>query len=115
MNGSNDLFFAWEDIDWIQVDTHVRRKQVYLEKLMHVLVEIKAGGHGAVHQHPHEQTGILLKGTLKVTVADKAKIIKIGEGYLVPPDTPHGVEVIGGEDVWILDTFTPIREDLIRD
>lgn len=104
-------FFNWNELAWIRVNDQIRRKQVWLDKLMHVWVEIKAGGSAAVHSHPHEQTGYLLKGRLKVTVGKEEKIINPGEGYLVPSNTPHGVEVLGDEDALIFDTFTPQRED----
>jgi quercetin dioxygenase-like cupin family protein len=106
-----DLFFNWDEIEWIKVDANIRRKQIWLDKLMHVLVEIKAGGKAPKHNHPHEQTGYLLQGTLKVFMGDEVKIISAGEGYLVPPNVYHGVEVIGETDALIFDTFTPQRED----
>ncbi len=104
-------FFSWDELDWIPVDDITRRKQIWLDKLMHVLVEIKAGGKAPMHKHPHEQTGYLLQGTLKVIVGQDEKTISAGEGYLVPPNTMHGVEVLGDVDALILDTFTPQRED----
>ncbi len=114
MNKFKNPFFAWEKLDWIIVDKNIRRKQIWLDNIMHVLVEIKAGAAAPVHQHPHEQTGYILQGTLKVTVNVNKKILKAGEGYLVPPNTPHGVVVIGDTDALILDTFTPIREDFLK-
>lgn len=104
-------FFNWDELDWISVDENIRRKQIWLDKLMHTLVEIKAGGKAPMHKHPHEQTGYLLQGTLIVTVGTDIKTISAGEGYLVSPNTMHGVEVVSDEDALILDTFTPQRED----
>lgn len=106
-----ELFFNWDELEWIIVDENVRRKQIWLDKLMHVLVEIKSGGSAPLHSHPHEQTGYLLKGTLKVFMGDEERTISAGAGYLVPPNVVHGVTVVGDEDVLILDTFTPQRED----
>jgi len=104
-------FFSWDKMDWIVVDENIRRKQVGLDKLMHVLFEIKAGAKTPIHSHPHEQTGCVLRGCLKVTIGEEERILRPGEGYLVLPNTPHGVEVLGEEDALILDTFTPQRED----
>lgn len=106
-----NLFFNWNDLEWIQVDENIRRKQIWLDKLMHVLVEIKSGGKAPMHGHPHEQTGYLLQGTLKVFIGENEKTISAGEGYLVPPNVLHGVEVLGEKDALIFDTFTPQRED----
>ena len=106
-----NFYFNWNDLEWIQVDENIRRKQIWLDKLMHVLVEIKSGGKAPMHGHPHEQTGYLLQGTLKVFLGDDEKIISAGEGYLVPPNVFHGVEVISEEEALIFDTFTPQRED----
>ncbi len=104
-------FFNWDELDWIVVDENIRRKQIWLDKLMHVLVEIKAGAVAQLHNHPHEQTGYVLRGNVKVTVGEHKAILGPGSLYLVPPLMVHGVTVIGDEDALILDTFTPQRED----
>jgi len=111
MEKTENPFFSWDELDWTIVDENIRRKQIWLNKLMHVLVEIKAGATAPLHNHPHEQTGYILRGRVKVTVGEYEKILAPGSGYLVPPLTVHGVQVLGEEDALILDTFTPQRED----
>ncbi len=107
-------FFDWDRLEWIIVDENIRRKQIWMGKIMHALVEIKAGAAAPIHRHPHEQTGYILQGTLKVTVEDHEKILKAGEGYLVPSNAPHGVVVTGDTDALIFDTFTPVRQDFLK-
>lgn len=96
------------------MDENIRRKQIWMGNIMHVLVEIKAGAAAPIHRHPHEQSGYILQGALKVTVENYEKILKAGEGYLVPPNVPHGVVVIGDTDALIFDTFTPVRQDFLK-
>ena len=77
-------FFSWEELEWIKVDENTRRKQVWFGRLMHVLVELKAGSVSPVHNHPHEQIGYIMQGSLEVKVGDNVRVLKAGEGYLVP-------------------------------
>ncbi len=109
------VFFNWDELEWIPVDENTRRKQIWIGNLMHVLVELKAGTDAPVHSHPHEQTGYILQGKLIANIAGDKKELKAGEGYLVASNVQHGVTVIGDEDVLILDTFTPIREDFLAE
>lgn len=111
MEKSEKLFFSWDELEWIVVDENIRRKQIWLDKLMHVLVEIKAGSNAPLHNHPHEQTGYILQGRVRITVGEYEKILGPGSGYLVPTLTAHSVQVLGEEDALIFDTFTPQRED----
>ena len=62
------------------------------------------------HQHPHEQIGIMLEGTMVLTIGDETRHLRPGDCYNVPPNLPHGGHTIEDGCV-VLDVFTPIRED----
>jgi quercetin dioxygenase-like cupin family protein len=62
------------------------------------------------HRHPHEQTGILLKGGVRFTVGDETKDLRPGDMWVIPGNTPHDV-VAGPDGATIVELFAPPRED----
>lgn len=107
-------FFCWDELDWIVMDEKMRRKQVWDGKIMNVRMELKPGTQAPAHTHPHEQTGNVIQGTLKMRIANEVKILTPGHGYIIPPDVRHSIEVVGDETALMLETFTPPRLDLIQ-
>ncbi len=63
-----------------------------------------------VHQHPHEQIGVILEGGMELTIGDETRTLRPGDAYSVPPHLPHGGRATGDGCV-VLDVFTPVRED----
>ena len=81
-------------------------------KLMTVEVHFEKGAVGALHSHPHEQIGYVVKGSFEATLGDEKTIIRAGDTYYVPPDIVHGVVAL--EEGILLDVFTPQREDFLQ-
>lgn len=80
--------------------------------LMLSIVKFEADAVVPVHQHPHEQAGMLIEGQLQFTIGDRTEILNPGDQWIIPGNTPHTVKAIGGRAV-ALDVFNPIREDYI--
>lgn len=81
-------------------------------KMMAAEVIFKKGAVGAVHTHPHEQIGYVIKGSFEFQADGKKEIIKTGDSYYTTPNQPHGVVAL--EDGILLDIFTPQREDFLK-
>jgi quercetin dioxygenase-like cupin family protein len=81
-------------------------------KMMTVEVRFEKGAVGALHSHPHEQIGYVLKGRFEATVGDDTTILEVGDSYYVEPDVVHGVVAL--EDGMLLDVFTPQRENFLK-
>ncbi len=62
------------------------------------------------HQHPHEQMGMGLEGEFELIIADEARLIRAGDSYLIPSNTPHSARSVGGP-ARALDVFSPPRDD----
>jgi quercetin dioxygenase-like cupin family protein len=62
------------------------------------------------HQHPHEQMGLGLEGEFELIIGDEARLIRPGDSYLIPGNTPHSARSVGGP-ARALDVFSPPRED----
>jgi quercetin dioxygenase-like cupin family protein len=88
----------------------VRLGVAWGEKLMLSFVGLAPGGIVPSHSHPHEQGGICLKGGMEFTIGDETRIVRPGEGWLIPGGVMHSVRALedGAE---ALDIFAPPRED----
>ena len=75
-------------------------------------LQMDAGAEVPLHQHPHEQGGILLQGKMQLTIADETRLCEPGAMFLIPSNTPHRAVAIDGPAV-VLDVFSPIREDYV--
>jgi len=54
------------------------------------LVEIEAGANVARHTHPGVESTYLVEGGLELSVkGEPVRTIKVGDGFQVPPETPH--------------------------
>lgn len=62
------------------------------------------------HQHPHEQAGYVLRGSLELAVGDETWTMRPGDGYAIPPNLPHAATA-GPDGADVLDIFSPPRED----
>jgi quercetin dioxygenase-like cupin family protein len=62
------------------------------------------------HQHPHEQMGMGLEGEFELVIDGEARIIRKGDAYCIPGNTPHSARSVGGP-ARALDIFYPVRED----
>ncbi|RLB76922.1 MAG: cupin domain-containing protein [Deltaproteobacteria bacterium] len=85
---------------------------VHGEKTMLCEFRIKEGKSIPTHEHPHEQTGYLVKGRMKFTVQDSEIEVKQGDSWCIPGGTPHSAEVI--EDSIVIEVFSPPRDEYLQ-
>lgn len=71
-----------------------------------------AAGHELpTHVHPHEQTGYLVQGRIRLRIGEHAHDAAPGDSWSIPGGIPHGATII--EDVIAIEVFSPVREDLL--
>ncbi len=68
------------------------------------------GAEVPLHQHPHEQAGVGLEGEFELVIDGVTRVIRAGDAYCIPGDTPHSARGITA-GCRTLDIFHPIRED----
>jgi quercetin dioxygenase-like cupin family protein len=52
---------------------------------------IEAGASVARHTHPGIESAYILEGNIEVPIQGQpTRMVKAGEGFQIPPDTPHG-------------------------
>ena len=61
------------------------------------------------HQHESEQFGYIIKGGFEVTIGDEKAVLKAGDSYFIPSNTPHQFTAIGETEA--IDVFSPARPD----
>jgi mannose-6-phosphate isomerase-like protein (cupin superfamily) len=99
-----------------------RRRVITGEHLQLCFWRIKGGAEGSVmHKHDdHEQLGIVARGGLDFRIGaedtTERTVLGANEVYLAPRGVWHGDSVFIGDDeydeCWILDVFSPPRDDL---
>jgi quercetin dioxygenase-like cupin family protein len=82
---------------------------VHTTRLTQSFVEATAGATFPLHQHPHEQTVVVLEGELELVAGGETVRLTPGMVFAIPPDVPHHGRAI--TDCRLLDSFAPPRDD----
>jgi quercetin dioxygenase-like cupin family protein len=74
--------------------------------IVQVLTEIPAGVESGWHQHPGEEVGYIVAGTVQMEIRDRPTLIlHAGDPFLMPPRTPHNALDLGPETGLMLSTY----------
>ncbi|MBM3960126.1 MAG: cupin domain-containing protein [SAR202 cluster bacterium] len=84
------------------------------DKVMMVIVDIADGAVVPTHDHPHEQTGTVLRGRMELTIGSEKRVVSQGEFYVIPGGVKHAARPVGGP-CQALDIFAPPREEYKAD
>ena len=63
------------------------------------------------HSHPHEQTGYLVSGRIRVFIGMEEYEALSGDSWCIPGGVEHGAEIL--EDSIAIEVFSPIRDDYL--
>lgn len=58
-------------------------------------------------KHEGEEAGIIVAGTIEITVSDQVRVLGPGEGYLFESRLPHRFRNSGTETCTIISACTP--------
>ena len=99
-----------DEIERLQIwDGLVGRAAVGKEASL-LAIEIEPNTAVPEHQHPNEQTGILLRGSMRFTIGGETKEVRPGAMWVIPAHTPHSV-VVGPDGASLVELFAPPRAD----
>ncbi|VXC14027.1 MULTISPECIES: cupin domain-containing protein [Chryseobacterium] len=113
MNFKKEPFFDGNS-EWEDLGGGVSRQFVgYNSQVMMVIVKFETDAIGALHQHFHSQITYVASGKFEVTVDSETKILQQGDGFFAQPNIFHGVKCL--ETGQLIDSFTPFREDFLKD
>ena len=75
-------------------------------EIVQVLTEIPAGVQSGWHQHPGEEVGYILAGTVRMEIEGRPTLtLNAGDPFLIPPRTPHNALDLGPDTGRMLSTY----------
>jgi unsaturated pyranuronate lyase len=63
------------------------------------------------HSHPHEQTGYLVRGRIRLSVGADEYEAEPGDSWSIPGGVEHGATAL--EDSVTIEVFAPVRQDYL--
>jgi quercetin dioxygenase-like cupin family protein len=88
-----------------------RKTLVHGERTLATEFRMKAGSELPPHSHPHEQTGYLVSGRVRLLIGDERFDAGPGASWCIPADVRHGAQIL--EDTVALEVFSPVRADYL--
>jgi len=74
--------------------------------IVQVRTEIPAGVASGWHTHPGEEVGYIVAGTVQMEIEGQPTLtLRPGEGFLIPPRTPHNALDLGPDTGQMLSTY----------
>src|SRR5687768_17166205 len=75
-------------------------------EIVQVETLIPPGVESGWHAHPGEEVGFIIAGQVEMMVQGRATVVlNAGDGFLIPPRTPHNARDIGPETGRMLSTY----------
>lgn len=75
-------------------------------EIVQVETLIPAGVESGWHAHPGEEVGYIIAGQVEMMVQGRATaVLHAGDGFLIPPRTPHNARDVGPETGRMLSTY----------
>ena len=100
-----------------QIKEGVYRSTVFTQNLMMAIIDFTNGPWDEpepYHSHPHEQIAYVAKGEIIFYCEGRPEIhLREGDVYAAPSGKKHTVKLLT-EQVRLIDSFTPIREDFLK-
>jgi len=97
---------------FLEVLVGIRRKTlVHGKETLMVEFRLKLGAVLPRHAHPHEQTGYLVSGRLRLAIGDEVRELAAGDAWCIAGGVEHGAEVL--EEAVAVEVFAPVREDYL--
>jgi quercetin dioxygenase-like cupin family protein len=88
--------------------TEVQHEQSSIpgREIVQVLTEIPPGVESGWHTHPGEEVGFIVDGRVEMRFEDRPSLqLETGDGFLIPPGTPHNAYDVGPAVGRMLSTY----------
>ena len=104
------VFHHVSELEILPIWTGVIARRVEGRQITFAVVDLDPNASVDQHQHPHEQLGIVLKGSLRFTIGSEVRDLGPGDTYVIPGGVPHQA-VAGPKGTVVIDVFSPTRDD----
>jgi quercetin dioxygenase-like cupin family protein len=88
-----------------------RKTLVHGDRTLMTEFRLRKGSVLPRHAHPHEQTGYLVQGRMRLSIGAGECEMQPGDSWCVPGGVEHGAEIL--EDAVAIEVFSPVREDYL--
>jgi len=106
------MFYKSESNGYKQAVEGIKFKTlVYGERTLFAEFRLEKGSKLPRHTHPHEQTGYLVGGRMRLSIGEETFEVEPGDSWCIPGNIEHGGETI--EDSVAIEVFSPVREDFL--
>jgi quercetin dioxygenase-like cupin family protein len=102
----------WSSIPVERIAEGIERQMIWGERIMVCRLRLEPHVVTAVHSHPHEQLTFVERGRVRFSVDGEPRIASAGDLLVFPPHCEHGATMLD-EEVVLIDTFSPVREDFL--
>jgi quercetin dioxygenase-like cupin family protein len=103
-------FKSLPELPPLHIWTGVLARVVQGREITFAIVELDPHSTVARHQHPNEQVGIVLSGSLSFNIGDESRDLTVGDTYVIPGNLPHDATA-GPDGAVVIDVFAPVRAD----
>jgi quercetin dioxygenase-like cupin family protein len=103
---------AFEEIEALgplRIWDDVVAREIHGEQTTLAVVELEPGALVPEHNHPSEQLGLVISGSVEFRVAEETEELGPGGTWNIPAEIPHEVRA-GPEGAVVIDVFSPTRE-----
>ena len=88
-----------------------RKTLVHGDKTLMTEFRLRKGAVLPRHAHPHEQTGYLVKGRIRLRIGADEYDAQAGDSWCVPGGAEHEADIL--EDSVAIEVFSPVRDDYL--
>ena len=107
------MFTTQNDDGYREPLTGISQKTlVYGEKTLMVEFRLNKDTALPLHSHPHEQTGYLVSGHIRLSIGADVYDVLPGDSWCIPGGVLHGAGIIA--DSVAVEVFAPVREDYLE-
>jgi quercetin dioxygenase-like cupin family protein len=83
----------------------------YGDKTLMTEFRLEKGAALPRHSHPHEQTGYLVSGKIRLHIAEQSYDCGPGDSWCVAGYVEHGADIL--EDAVAIEVFSPVRQEFL--
>ena len=102
-------FIKLTDVEERDMVPGFRARFVHADRMTCSYWNVAAGSELPEHAHPHEQITNMIRGLFEMTLEGKTQTVTEGDVVVIPSGARHRGRAL--TDCFILDVFSPVRED----
>ena len=88
-----------------------RKTLVHGDKTLMTEFVLREGSSLPRHSHPHEQTGYLVSGRIRLFIGTEEYEAQAGDSWCIPGGVEHAADIL--EDSVAIEVFSPVRDDYL--